>query len=547
MAIDPAAPAVPITPARATGTSPEVAAALSALARAAVANSTSTLGQIVGAAHAEPQGASGAATPPVSDASIDAPGGGHLIAPSPPSAEPSASDRMAAAVRSAAARAAPVQSGLAPMMADIEATVIRPDTPETVRQAAKALLEGAVPTQQPMTSTLVRNAFEDSGVFMEARLARAALVAQSSAPAATGDMKAALLVFRAVVSTWLAKTPGAEPGGSRVPSSSGEPTAAQRSGPSVGATYTPSGSVASVQGPASAPIAQPYRAPPGLNAAPALPPVSDPLATIAKNEATPGLDQNASEATLPATLPRVAPAPAPPSRPFLMVGLIEDELVAPPLPAENNEEEAAARHSGLALSSRPPSGPPPPPYAGGPTAAQAAVRSHLPGDLPPAELARRLLKSVDGAIARQELSQIASLPESRGEAERTTEIKTSRWVFDLPFQTAQGFAVAQFEISRDGGGGGSDSGREIEKTWRARFSLDVEPLGPVHVQIALTGACARVGLWAERPEAVARLQAGEAALSAALREAELSPEVAFHAGAPTVAVTAPGRFVDRAS
>jgi len=526
-----------------------VAAALSALARAAVANSTSTLGQIVGAAHAEAQAPSGAATPPVSDASVDAPGGGHLVAPSPPSAEPSASDRMAAAVRSAAARAAPVQSGLAPMMADIEVTVIRPDTPETVRQAAKALLEGAIPTQQPMTSTLVRNAFEDSGVFMEARLARAALVAQSSVPAATGDMKAALLVFRAVVSTWLAKTPGAEPGGSRVPSSSGEPNAAQRSGPSVGATYTPSGSVASLHGQVAAPIAQPYSAPPGLKAAPALPPVSDPLATIAKSEATPRLDQNASEATLPATLPRVTPAPAPAalSRPFLMVGLIEDEVVAPLLPAESHVEEAAARHSGLAAPSRSPSGPPPPPYAGGPTAAQAAVRSHLPGDLPPAELARRLLKSVDGAIARQELSQIASLPESRVEAERTTEVKTSRWVFDLPFQTAQGFAVAQFEISRDGGGSGSDSGREIEKTWRARFSLDVEPLGPVHVQIALTGACARVGLWAERPEAVARLQAGEAALSAALREAELSPEVAFHAGAPTVAVTAPGRFVDRAS
>ncbi|HQR91594.1 MAG TPA: flagellar hook-length control protein FliK, partial [Caulobacter sp.] len=83
--------------------------------------------------------------------------------------------------------------------------------------------------------------------------------------------------------------------------------------------------------------------------------------------------------------------------------------------------------------------------------------------------------------------------------------------------------------------------------WRARFSLDVEPLGPVHVQIALTGACTRVGVWAERPDAMARLQAGEAALSAALREAELSPEVAFHAGSPTVAATEPGHFVDQAS
>jgi hypothetical protein len=55
----------------------------------------------------------------------------------------------------------------------------------------------------------------------------------------------------------------------------------------------------------------------------------------------------------------------------------------------------------------------------------------------------------------------------------------------------------------------------------------------------------RVGLWAERPEAMARLRAGEEALNAALRQAELTPEVAFHPGAPAAAPTALGHFVDR--
>ncbi len=248
----------------------------------------------------------------------------------------------------------------------------------------------------------------------------------------------------------------------------------------------------------------------------------------------------------PAAAHRAAAALQP--QPFLMVGMIEDE-VAESLPLADKEGDEVGRdlRPGLPLAhARGPSRPPPP-YAGGPTSAQAAVPSDLPEGLAPADLARRLLKGADGAIARQELLQIASLPEPRGEAERPTETKGSRWVFDLPFQTPQGVAVAQFEVSRDGGGGGSDSGREVERTWRARFSLDVEPLGPVHVQIALTGACTRVGLWAERPDAMARLQAGEAALSAALREAELSPEVAFHAGSPAVAAMAPGQFVDQAS
>lgn len=231
-----------------------------------------------------------------------------------------------------------------------------------------------------------------------------------------------------------------------------------------------------------------------------------------------------------------------------MVGLIEEEVIeARPLPA--GDDEAAGQDQRQAAASTRPQHPsrPPPPYAGGPTTAQAATTSDLSESMPPADLARRLLKGANGAIARQELLQIASLPDPRGEVERVSDAKGPRWVFDLPFQTPQGVAVAQFEVSRDGGGGGSEGDREIERTWRARFSLDVEPLGPVHVQIALTGARTRVGLWAERPDAMARLQAGEEALSVALREAELSPEVAIHVGAPVIALTAPGRFVDRES
>ncbi|MBU4434688.1 MAG: flagellar hook-length control protein FliK [Alphaproteobacteria bacterium] len=233
---------------------------------------------------------------------------------------------------------------------------------------------------------------------------------------------------------------------------------------------------------------------------------------------------------------------------MLMVGLIEDDAFDLPALLEDGEKALDARAGAnlVAARSQPPLKPPPP-YPGGPTAAQAAAVSELAEDLPQVELARRLLKGADGAIARQELMQIASLPDSRPEAERLADAKGPRWVFDLPFQTPQGVAVAQFEVSRDGGGGGAGGDRDIERTWRARFSLDVEPLGPVHVQIALTGVVARVGLWAERPDAIARLQAGEDALSLALRAAELTPEVAFHAGAPAITPIAVGRFVDRES
>jgi hypothetical protein len=85
------------------------------------------------------------------------------------------------------------------------------------------------------------------------------------------------------------------------------------------------------------------------------------------------------------------------------------------------------------------------------------------------------------------------------------------------------------------------------RTWRARFSLDVEPMGPVHAQVALTGDRARVSLWAERPAAMARLRTGEDRLGSALREAALEPEIAFHTGQPRAPAAAPGQFLDQAT
>lgn len=574
MAIDPVPPVAPALPVLTATGSPDPATALAALARAALANGAAALGQM--AAASQPEGdAPIALTPsPTSDTDRALSEGGQPVLPSRSAVQPSLSDRLSAAVRSVAAQAAPVQAGLAPMMADIEAAIIRPDVPLPVRQAAKVMLESVLPTERPLTSAHVRKAVLASGVFLEAHLARAAVAGQAPISSPAGDLKAALLVFRAVVSTWMAKAPG---GLSPAP---GERVATARYSPGSGSgaihsQSSPTPPVPELNGP---PVVQPRLATAGQGAeagrrADSVPPRSSDLAppspagataaaeqSLQTRPATAGAGSNPQTQPSPqpttnhdipaATVPAQGPgnAPAAPTRPFLMVGMIEEEVVVGPQLAEQDPELQARdlRSPGSSPAPRV-SARPPPPYAGGPTSPQAAVQSDLPRGLPPVDVARRLLKGVDGAIARQELLQIASLPEPRGEAERPGEAKASRWVFDLPFQTPQGVAVAQFEITHDGGGGGSDAGRDVERTWRARFSLDVEPLGPVHVQIALTGTRTRVGLWAERPEAMVRLQNGEALLSAALREADLSAEVAFHMGAPNVAITAPGHFVDRAS
>src|ERR1019366_10145554 len=103
----------------------------------------------------------------------------------------------------------------------------------------------------------------------------------------------------------------------------------------------------------------------------------------------------------------------------------------------------------------------------------------------------------------------------------------------------------QFEIARDGGGSEIEAAKRV---WQARFSLDVEPAGPVHALVSLVGERTSVRMWAERPATAAQLRAGAGELSQALSKAELVPgDIVIRDGAPpqTTAVRA-GHFLDRA-
>ena len=96
-----------------------------------------------------------------------------------------------------------------------------------------------------------------------------------------------------------------------------------------------------------------------------------------------------------------------------------------------------------------------------------------------------------------------------------------------------------------------DGGNEVEaakRVWQARFSLDVEPAGPVHALVSLTGDTTSVRMWAERPATAAQLRAGAAQLSQALAKAELQPgDIVIRDGTPPQSKPAPaGHFLDRA-
>jgi hypothetical protein len=176
--------------------------------------------------------------------------------------------------------------------------------------------------------------------------------------------------------------------------------------------------------------------------------------------------------------------------------------------------------------------PPPPPTRGGAVAAQAARAAGLNADDPPDYQLATLRGETEQALARQTLHQLASLPDEAG---------GSRWMFELPVATPHGPASAQFAIERDppeeaGGQAGPT------QTWRARFALDLPPLGPIHAHLRLKdGRCGAV-LWIEDPATLALLQDEAGELSDAL-----AGGVTFRPGPPPAPPPPPGRLVDRTS
>lgn len=178
--------------------------------------------------------------------------------------------------------------------------------------------------------------------------------------------------------------------------------------------------------------------------------------------------------------------------------------------------------------------PPAPPYRDGPQTGQPAVAADLAPTLPPQVLAAHLLRRVSGALSRQLLQQAASTPRPGG----------ASWLFELPLATPQGAAVAQFEIDAEDP---PPSAADLERAWRARFTLDLAGVGPVHVNLALRGSALRADLWVEAPDAATRLDAERARLATALQAQALEPQIAIRPGAPQVLPTPPGRFVDSAA
>jgi len=224
-----------------------------------------------------------------------------------------------------------------------------------------------------------------------------------------------------------------------------------------------------------------------------------------------------------------------------LLGLLSGLRNLPPLRATamSAAPQPLAQHAGMLTEDAHPSAVealrvetrPPPPLRDAALNPQRAEVSSLPA-VRAGEVAPRLVADVEHAVARQVLHQIASMPQGSD---------GPTWMFELPFLTPQGAMVAQFAVHRDGAGHGAAP--ERGPTWRARFAMEIDPLGPVHVDLRMGGGQrSHVTLWA-----------GEAGLARMAPDSDLlgrtlDADVALRPGAPNEATPAtPGQFVDRRS
>lgn len=404
-----------------------------------------------------------------------------------------------AAVNAAAQTAATEQNSLAPLFANLGAAASSGNLPPKLQQAIAQVLAQQTSLDQNLGGGDIKSAFQKSGILLEASLASGS-VPPSGAP----DLKAALIVLRQTLQTALGTSVAVT-----APTASGTPQAVT---PNALATASLASTAA---GSGAEEIISPQL----------------------RLAVAPDLVQTAvaGRSALAAALHAGPTAGA-------TLNLLQEALQELGNPARAAATLKDIRNGGDVTVH---TNTPPPPFRGSaPTPQPIASPSIVPG-APLSTTAHHLLDNTDAAIARQTLLQVASLPDRVDPSGPRIDTTSPTWNFEIPFVTPQGTAMAQFEISRDGGGNEVEAAKRV---WRARFSIDVEPTGPIHAQISLTGDKTSVRMWAERPATAAQLRAGTSQLSQQLSRADLQPgDIVIRDGNPPRANPArAGHFLDRA-
>ncbi|MBA1446673.1 MAG: flagellar hook-length control protein FliK [Chromatiales bacterium] len=145
--------------------------------------------------------------------------------------------------------------------------------------------------------------------------------------------------------------------------------------------------------------------------------------------------------------------------------------------------------------------------------AAALTASDSSGTPLPAESPLRflldLLKQLDGGLARIQSNQLASLPQE--DPTRQT------WQFELPVRHIEQLDVFRIRLQKEPG----KSGEKEDAVWSLTLRMNLEPLGPMRVQLRLQGEAISSVLWAEQAETTSLIKNNLEKLRSALEKAGL--------------------------
>jgi hypothetical protein len=113
----------------------------------------------------------------------------------------------------------------------------------------------------------------------------------------------------------------------------------------------------------------------------------------------------------------------------------------------------------------------------------------------PDSLLARLVRLIEGSVARIQLQQTAALQLEDG--------LRQAWQFDLPIRLPDESHGAMLRIQREPGD--SEAGG-TQATWSVNLAFDFDSIGRLQCRVALSGERVSTTFWCERPDALARLE-----------------------------------------
>ena len=124
-----------------------------------------------------------------------------------------------------------------------------------------------------------------------------------------------------------------------------------------------------------------------------------------------------------------------------------------------------------------------------------------------------LFKNMEGALARVQLHQVATLQSEEG--------GKTVWQFELPIRHAEQNNAFKMQIERED----ANHGDETSHTWRLTLQFDINPLGPIDAHLTLSGGeQISTIFWAKHKQAMNLLHANLPLLRSNLERAGLKVE-----------------------